>query len=954
LEEAQPEVPNGGRANTIADNPSSRNIVLVASETGGLFRSTDTGATWTHIDALPEYATMAVRFLNSDASIAIATVQSDFRTSNGGGIWRSSDWGLTWTQVYSPASPYGTPDRFTAREISIAADSGAIYVATNFGVAISNDQGLTWRLTDPFGGSYHEVMAVVAQRGGLVLAAGPTGLRRSVDGGTTWLTPTTPVAAVWDIHALGGSPLSAGQVYVVDGSTNLWASEDAGDHWTQLTAAPGGGGSCGGIGFIKAVSRRMLHGVGLRLYFGNRCGAYWLTPPRITGTNQFNLTGAWTAMVADHGDTRDIAFGASNAPLLLASDGGLHKTADGGATWTFTGGGSGGYNALQVTEVTSQHIGSGDFDLYYGTQDNDIRATEGFDPTWPASLCCEGFFFEMQRQVASDADSQVTFVDCYPCGRYRSGRRFSGRVGWPSPPSPASDPKIVGRSFHVEAVGDSATVNPGLAVTHDLGSTWLQYAEFDESIRALPKLSRRTGRPPFLLPSTVLYQAIQTGWDWTLGIEINRLLRTEQVLGPEPSVTYPLMNNFGGLGINRTMFAWYQVFAVDPLNPNHLIAPDIIEEKMKESWDGGDDWSNRADITELVTGSGAFRFGESIFPQASAISFSEDDPNMVAVGTMQNGILISTDRGVTWDKIYGSERATYITSIDWISPLSAMVSTYGRGLWTFTRIFKVPPYWKYCLAPCHLFWIPRDREDFVDPSWDPVPERLKRSIVVLDGRILGAKIIKGSLTDLYVTAGSGVVWRSEADVPQLAVRTASKWQGFQGMGRVRSFRTDEPIVGLALNAKNLPIGAVTSARPLKSEGLLPAAASQQERASKLGDVGTRRSPTAGQPKVSIEGAGAANRVLAGVAIVVTARGLTRGMPVIVQIDGQVVARGKAADNGSLRLSVKAPVRFGLHALTLFDMNAKGITGMNFLVVHGDERERGHQVNPTTAGPGLGH
>jgi hypothetical protein len=123
------------------------------------------------------------------------------------------------------------------------------------------------------------------------------------------------------------------------------------------------------------------------------------------------------------------------------------------------------------------------------------------------------------------------------------------------------------------------------------------------------------------------------------------------------------MFNFGGLGINRTMFAWYQVFAVDPRDPNHLFAPDIFDDRMKETWDGGDTWFDRSDLTALVTGSGTFLFHDSLFPQASAISFSEDDPHMVAVGTMQGGLFLSSDRGTTWDNVYGSDRATYITSI---------------------------------------------------------------------------------------------------------------------------------------------------------------------------------------------------------------------------------------------------------------------------------------------------
>ena len=56
IREFQPDIANGGRANTIAVNPSNNDIIIVASESGGLFRSTNRGTTWHHVDSLPEAA----------------------------------------------------------------------------------------------------------------------------------------------------------------------------------------------------------------------------------------------------------------------------------------------------------------------------------------------------------------------------------------------------------------------------------------------------------------------------------------------------------------------------------------------------------------------------------------------------------------------------------------------------------------------------------------------------------------------------------------------------------------------------------------------------------------------------------------------------------------------------------------------------------------------------------
>ena len=126
VSEFQPNVPTGGRASTIAVNPRNYNEIIVASEGGGLFRSTDRGVNWKHIDGLPEFSTFAVAYVPADPNVVIATVGEDTRVANGGGIWRSTDGGLTWTQMPGPSAPAGVTDRLSAYEISIAPDNGTI------------------------------------------------------------------------------------------------------------------------------------------------------------------------------------------------------------------------------------------------------------------------------------------------------------------------------------------------------------------------------------------------------------------------------------------------------------------------------------------------------------------------------------------------------------------------------------------------------------------------------------------------------------------------------------------------------------------------------------------------------------------------------------------------------------------------------------------------------------
>src|ERR1051326_1125737 len=107
IREFQPDVPNGGRASTISVNPANNDVILVASESGGLFRSINRGATWRHVDALPEYSTNAVAFVPADPNTIIATTGEVFRSESGGGFGGTPEGGSIGTKRRGAPPPAG-------------------------------------------------------------------------------------------------------------------------------------------------------------------------------------------------------------------------------------------------------------------------------------------------------------------------------------------------------------------------------------------------------------------------------------------------------------------------------------------------------------------------------------------------------------------------------------------------------------------------------------------------------------------------------------------------------------------------------------------------------------------------------------------------------------------------------------------------------------------------------
>jgi hypothetical protein len=649
------------------------------------------------------------------------------------------------------------------------------------------------------------------------------------------------------IHAFAGSPSEPDQAYFVDVSSLLYVTEDRGQTWTPIIA-PIPSPNCGGIPFIKANAGIVAgpDGLPLRavdLYFGNRCGIARLGAPAIPGTNRFSYSAAWVGMAVDHDDTRDLGFDAAGRPLLLASDGGLHRTPD-GLGWHFTGGGSAGYNALQVTEVRGQWItGIGAFDIYFGTQDNGLRALVDGSAAW-AGIGPEGYFIDAERSVADKAAAWITYST--PYGIYLSPRGFPfPMIDWKSPPRVAGPPKVIRESTHVQTVKPSTPPLPpgvfdsGFAITGDFGAKWSPYAGFPEQPRAAPQLTHApSGAAPGMY--AVLYQAVRVGWYGANDYDLIHFVRAaENPFSAMAKVSYPAMNGFGGLGIAPTIFAWYPVFAVDPGNANHLIAPDVINEKMQESWDGGNNWTDMAALTSLVTEGGKLRFRNWIFPQASAISFSPDDPNMIAVGTMEGGVLVSSDRGKTWSQVPGSERASFITSLEWRTDQELIVATYGRGLWRLQWQLLVDLGELTCPPPCFSVKLH-------PPSHALPVTRLRPGVAVLHGEIRGADIGAGGVVrELFVSPGSAVALVAKsANAPRIKVTETTRWRGFSREPQWRVHSRRRMIVALGLTGANHVSDIVLARRQLSAGAVLPPVPLEQLR-------GNAHSSAAGKPYIDV-------------------------------------------------------------------------------------------------------
>ncbi|MEO1437485.1 MAG: T9SS type A sorting domain-containing protein, partial [Bacteroidota bacterium] len=133
-------VDNGNPILTIAISEANTNLIYVSTSPivagqGGIFKSTNGGASWVEGTGLPNRVFMDIITHPTDEDIAYA-VCSGFGTDH---LWRTTDKGVSW-QSWG----LGLPDVPTNTLVFHPTNPNIIYLGNDLGVYWSIDDGLTW------------------------------------------------------------------------------------------------------------------------------------------------------------------------------------------------------------------------------------------------------------------------------------------------------------------------------------------------------------------------------------------------------------------------------------------------------------------------------------------------------------------------------------------------------------------------------------------------------------------------------------------------------------------------------------------------------------------------------------------------------------------------------------------------------------------------------------------
>lgn len=710
LHPSDPDGASGGRVNGLGSVAGDNTTFYAASERGGLYKSTDTGRTWTRLDRhLPNF-TVDVKVDPSNGARVYATSFYDGRVNSLGGINVSTDGGTTWAKPATATPPVGTCSdarRLQPSAFGIAIDPGNpqnVYIGTNCGLAISNTSGATWSFVDPDGvGLASTISDVIVHGGGIIDLCGSQGHWRSTNGGGLWTT------------AVAGPPLPGGQcsiaaspdepnVLLATVQSAVWESDDGGSSWTNLGTpdsvqqgripfvrvnkrSDGPGGVqlfdlwYGDVRLFRAGCTSNPAGGGLRCPVANAVPLPIPPPPTPAG-----WAGPFTRSVGGHDDVGDVVFDTTVAvdacPVLLSSDGGVYFN----TRSTSPGCHSPAWQQPNVTPHATwlwsmdgaDQAGDAAEDLYFGLQDNgSYGATDAgaASPTWTNRDCCDVFDF-----AAEPARALYTFCCTGPRATVleRRGAGLSGGGAVADPASYPADGLLPGFIFpdildrfgaaqYVLLSSDCFTFPNGLdddgdgaidegdetqgctGVNGGDGGVFITTNAGSSPINWI-ELGNATEPPGGGCAAQAATSAgVPTFYVQSVSCDGSFGGQLRRFVGTNPAGAWAAVNlPSGGVGI----------FAVDPNNPNRLAASEISgpnSPRMLVTTDGGTTWNSVPELDDRMIGSGAFRYrtlgndgGLGTYTQPTLFSFDPADSNIMVAGGADSGVFVSADAGEDW------------------------------------------------------------------------------------------------------------------------------------------------------------------------------------------------------------------------------------------------------------------------------------------------------------------
>jgi photosystem II stability/assembly factor-like uncharacterized protein len=339
----------GGRSVAVAGVPDEPNTYYMGSTGGGVWKTTNAGATWVNVsDGFFRSGSIgSIAVAASDKNVIyVGTGEACLRgnISAGDGVYKSQDAGRTWKHIGLQNAGQISRVRVDPRDADMvyaAALGHAFGDNQDRGIFRSRDGGATWKkvlyVSDKAGAAdlaldvtnprvlYAAIWEAVRKPWTFISGGPGSGLYKTTDGGETWI------------------PLTEGLPRGLKGRMGITVSAANPQRvWTIIEAAEGGGiyrSDDGGAHFVRVNGDRRF--LARPFYY-----MHIFADPRdankvyICGHGDGFVRSAdggvnWESLRAPHGDYHDLWINPTNTDLMIdGNDGGATVSLDGGRTWS--------------------------------------------------------------------------------------------------------------------------------------------------------------------------------------------------------------------------------------------------------------------------------------------------------------------------------------------------------------------------------------------------------------------------------------------------------------------------------------------------------------------------------------------------------------------------------------------------------------------------------------------
>jgi photosystem II stability/assembly factor-like uncharacterized protein len=632
----------GGRTRAIAIHPLDDNKWWVAAVGGGIWHTTNAGASWNaQMDDQPNIATTTITLCTSQPDILYAGTGEGFYNYDaisGDGVFKTTDGGQTWRQL--PATAGNSEFRYVNRVIVDPNDPDVVLAATNSGVYRSSDGGTAWMQVYNRGRA-QQIIASPDNFNVQYTAIYGFGIIKSTDAGRTWQVSSNGLRTAGRLEiaiAPQNNALLYAAVAAPSGALDgFYRSENSGTTWQELN----GDGS---------------NWLGRQGWYDNTLAVSPLNSNEVIvgGIDLFSLTVINDNYVSQrltnwfqggtlpyvHADQHYLVLhqtGDNSFTIIVANDGGIHFSADGGNSWEDK---NNGYNVTQYYDgdrnpLREQYIG--------GTQDNGTHISLNYpanqNTPWQEVLGGDGF-----DCVWDKYDPGTVYGTLYSSRIYKSTDGGENFTGLSIPESNIFHTPLAINPFdplQLITISELSGSNR-LYISADAGTTWQLHEGVNFSAAGIIKLAFCRNDENVIWAGSWrdrIYISRDKGQTWALTTTIS-----EASSGPITGISTSARNpgrvyvSFGVSGNNR----------------------------LFRSEDYGQNWSNiTGDIPDV--------------PVLSALEMDYDADEIWA-GT-DIGVFRTTNGGETWLMHNGNLPATAIWRLK-NHGKEILAVTHGRGMFT--------------------------------------------------------------------------------------------------------------------------------------------------------------------------------------------------------------------------------------------------------------------------------